>query len=283
MRITSDQRALIESLQCVRLSSDADHLCLVDDFDNTQNSQIAETLKGEAYEEDENNSIAYYLVKDTEGSILFYFSLKCGLLYDNIIEATRLENQIKFYQSVRERLAESDLTADERHTLEVVLEKARTKKGIKREELALALHKRPENSSVENFFQGGMQHVGKTYAGIELVHFCANEHMREQWKQYHLPQKLGTIVFWQFVVPIVQQVMMHAGCEYFFLYAADFSEDQNLIQYYRVNLQFSTEQKHSFAIPVYDYGCTFMFQQTNTLNARREAFFSSFNPDVDAV
>lgn len=59
-------------------------------FYNGRNPSIVNTLQNEAYEDDANHRVAYYVVKNNSGEILFYFSLKCGLLYDEFLEGDRL-------------------------------------------------------------------------------------------------------------------------------------------------------------------------------------------------
>lgn len=80
MNITASQLQILNTLQCERLSSNPDNFSLVDDFYNARNNSLVETLQGDAFADDENNRIAYYVVKSGEGDILFFFSLKCGLL-----------------------------------------------------------------------------------------------------------------------------------------------------------------------------------------------------------
>ena len=63
MKILPQQLMILESLNCQRLSSDSDNMYLVDSFSNDINDDIAQTLRNEAFAEDESNSIAYYVVK----------------------------------------------------------------------------------------------------------------------------------------------------------------------------------------------------------------------------
>ena len=51
------------------------------------------------------------------------------------------------------------------------------------------------------------KNVGTTFAGVEIVHFCANEAHRDFWYQTGIHQKLGTVVFWQFIVPKILDLM----------------------------------------------------------------------------
>jgi hypothetical protein len=60
MRITPEQLEVLERLECQRLSSDSQNMYEVENFSNDINDDIAQTLRNEAFEEDESNSIAYY-------------------------------------------------------------------------------------------------------------------------------------------------------------------------------------------------------------------------------
>lgn len=74
MKITEEQLAILKGLKCERLSSDPSNMRLVDDFYNIRNLSLVQTLQNEAMEEDEEGSIAYYVVKDPADNILFFFS-----------------------------------------------------------------------------------------------------------------------------------------------------------------------------------------------------------------
>ena len=73
MKITEEQKALLESLRCERLASNQDNMRIVENFFNRRNPSLVNTLQNEAFEEDEDGSIAYYVVKDAKGHILFFF------------------------------------------------------------------------------------------------------------------------------------------------------------------------------------------------------------------
>lgn len=62
MRITEEQERILGSLHCERLSSNVDNFRLVDDFYNGRNPSIVNTLQNEAYEDDANHRVAYYVV-----------------------------------------------------------------------------------------------------------------------------------------------------------------------------------------------------------------------------
>ena len=93
-----------------------------------------------------------------------------------------------------------------------------------------------------------------------------------------MPQRLGSIIFWKFIIPQVKYLLEIVGCEYIFLFAADLSEDESLVNYYR-ELGFTDSLVHHVAIPLYDLACKFMYQETNQLIEKQKKFFEDFNPD----
>lgn len=63
---------------------------------------------------------------------------------------------------------------------------------------------------------------GKTFAGVEIVHFCTNDNCRPLWEKLGIGQKPGTVVFWHFLIPKICELRKIAGCEYLFLFATDY-------------------------------------------------------------
>lgn len=281
MRITVEQERIIDSLHCERLSSNSDNFRLIDDFYNGKNPSIVDTLQNEAFDDDVNHRIAYYVIKGTNNEILFYFSLKCGLLYDEFLEGDRLMDMKAFYDHIFQMSKDPTLKESDKEAVKAILEKARTKKGLKKAEVARALHLSLDSDEIAKIFGERGKNVGTTFAGVEIVHFCINEAYRERWETLGIQQTLGTVVFWKFIVSKVLELMEIAGCEYLFLFAADLSEDADLVNYYIDKLGFFDAGEHSAAQPMYDFACRFLCQETSTLSERREAFFAHFNSDEE--
>ena len=282
MRITAEQQKIVDSLKCERLSDNLDNIRLVEDFVNSRNDSIAQTLRNEAFREDEDNIVAYYVVKDSSNNILFYFSLKCGQLYDEFIEGEGLKMLNKFYQLVVTRQKDENLSEADRKELEQIVELLRTKKGVQRKQVAKVLNKNTNDIDFDKLFRPGQHNVGKTYSGVELMHFCANDQYHSDWALKDI-KPLGAVIFWQFIVPQVINIMEIVGCEYLFLFAADLTDDEYLVNYYREHLGFTDRIEHIAAMPLYDLNCKFMFQKTVDLKERRSIFFENFNPDEDAI
>lgn len=285
MKITPSQREILESLVCERLSSNEDNLRNIEKFCNYRNSSIVDVLLNSANEEDENGSIAYYLVKEPSGEILFFFSLKCGLLFDEFLEGERLKEIHALCKNLIEMRNSPEVSENDKKIIDTLLEQTRAKKGIKKVDVERIIRTNEDRKKIEELFPYGMKNVGKTYSGVEIVHFCANDevHSKSKWKAHQFNKKLGAVVFWQFIVPKVLSVMEHVGCEYLYLFAADNTVDESLVNYYRSYMNFRTGEEHGTAIPLYDFACKFMYQRTIDLDFSRNRFFESFNDDENAV
>lgn len=284
MKITSEQSSILESLQCQRLSSDSSNMYLVESFYNDINDTIAQTLKNDAYKEDEENSVAYYVVKHPNDQILFFFSLKCGLLFDHFIKPELLDQLQKLAEGLNDISDDKTLTPEQRRDITDVMEKIRANKGVTKEDIhKLRQQKLDILEELEKEFNADIARVGKTFSGIELVHFCSNSEADDSWGNFELPQLRGTIVFWYFVVPKVLEALKYVGCQYLFLFAADKSKDEKLVRYYEDQLNFKRPDELATAKPFYDFTCKFMCHEISSLEREREEFFANFNPNPDSV
>lgn len=178
--ITKKQKTLLESFSIERLSSSNINLRLVGNFSNPKSDSLTNKIQSDAYEEDESGSIAYYVIKNREGGILFYFSLKCGQLYDKLIEKEQLrliKNLFKYFDEIEKEESTSD---EDRRLIKEIRENVRTSKGISKKELEKIQKKGNKAiTDIERVFTENLQRVGRTFAGVEIVQFCANENYRE--------------------------------------------------------------------------------------------------------
>jgi uncharacterized Rmd1/YagE family protein len=282
-RITDKQSEILDTLKIERLSSDIHNLRLVSNFRNLRNESLTNTLQSEAFEDDEEGKNAYYLIKNPKGDILFYFSLKCGQLYDHFFENGQLEligNLIRYFDEIENdpETGEEDL-----RIIHEIKEHVRINKGISKAELQKISKK--DNKAIkdlEESYTGNLQRVGQTFSGLEIVQFCVNENERDYLDSLIFFPRFGAIVFWRFIVPIVKEVTKHVGCQYLFLFAADTSEDESLIKYYKT-LKFKDDPNYSTAIPFYDWTCHFMYQEIKELEEGAKQFFDNFNPGEEDV
>lgn len=285
MQITEEQQQILNSLVCERLSSNENNLRLVDTFCNVRNGSLEHTLKNEAYEEDEAGNIAYYLIKDKDENILFYFSIKCGILYDLFGEEEKLRKINDLFHFLVELEKDPSSTKEDKETIASILESIRTRKGLVKKELSKISHIK-KNQIIEDLAkesEDNLKRVGKTFAGVEIVHFCANDNYRPFWEKLNIKQKMGTVVFWHFLIPKICELRKIVGCEYLFLFAADLTPDELLVNYYKSNLGFKDSNEYGTAIPLYDYACKFMHQELKDIEERRNNFYLEFNPDEESI
>ncbi len=285
MQITEEQQQILNSLVCERLSSNENNLRLVDTFCNVRNGSLEHTLKNEAYEEDEAGNIAYYLIKDKDENILFYFSIKCGILYDLFGEEEKLRKINDLFLFLVELEKDPSSTKEDKETIASILESIRTRKGLVKKELSKISHIKKNQiiEDLEKESEDNLKRVGKTFAGVEIVHFCANDNYRPSWEKLNINQKMGTVVFWHFLIPKICELRKIVGCEYLFLFAADLTPDELLVNYYKSNLGFKDSNEYGTAIPLYDYACKFMHQELKDIEERRNNFYLEFNPDEESI
>lgn len=280
MRISIEQERLIDSLWCERLASNDVNLRQVNEFYCRRNDSLALVLQNEAFEDDECGSTAYYLVKDGMDRILFYFSLKTGLLYDQHIDEKSIKIFKKLNDFVKDVISQHDLTEDQVRAFMGFLEKVRTHKGVTKEDLERLPQKNKSLfEELEEELNQNITHVGKTYSGVELVHFCKNNAHDEVIRDLGLPRNFGEVVFWKFIVPKIVEARKLIGIQYFFLFAADMTAENKLIQYYSDFLHFQTDDSRATVKPVYDFACKFMYQPTSELEAAARVFWENFNED----
>ena len=284
MRITEAQKAILERLTCERLSANPNNMRLVDAFFNRRNPSLVQTLQNEAMEEDQEGKVAYYLIKDKDGNILFYFSIKSGTLYDSHLDANviKLINTLNAY--IHDSLSDPDLSDKQKAELNRFQEKIRSHKGITRYDLdRLPKKKTKLFVDLEKELSKDVTHVGKTFSSLELVHFCANNECDDLWESLGLPHSIGVVVFWYFIVDILLKTRKLLGIQYLFLFAADLSENDSLIGYYRDRLDFMRDEERATVKPIYDLSCEFMYQECKDMEERRNMFFDNFNLEQEEI
>lgn len=284
MHITDEQLCLLNNLTCHRLSSNDEHRNLVLSFENKRNPNLVDSLRQTAWDEDKYGSTAYYLIKTHDNIPLFFFSLKCGALYQHLDEA-QIKERKKAY-NLAKHLISNPQNKEEEEMAALVLEQFRTGKDISDDEIKRFITEQTHNKQdllnylMEDKSTDPNKHiirVSNTHSGIELVHFCSNDRTKYIWERYNMPHSIGKTLFWYYIVPIIQDVRKFVGCRYLFLFAADGTEDGTLINYYNVELKLHRPDDIGTSKPIYDFNCVFMCGEINDLLNHREEFLKSFN------
>ena len=290
-KITPEQEKIINSFTCERLSSNKLNKNLINSFYNEKGQPLVDYLKIKAWEEDVDCNISYFLIKDSDDDIALFFSLKCGTLF-RPFDQEIYQSKVYTYQDIMRILAmvKKENTEENKKLARDILEKYRTsndedirqtiklliENGINAED-ALASFENDKIHEINTY----IHRVSETYPAIEIFHFCANDKIRDKWKRYGLSRPMGEVLFWSFIAPKICEIKKIIGCQYVFLFAADESENENLINYYNVSLKFERPKDITTAKPYYDFLCSFMCQEIKDLITHQKEYFEHFNPDED--
>lgn len=282
--ITAKQIKILKSFSCERLRDNDDNQKLIKEFSNSRGYGIVNSLLTDGWEEDTNGSTAYYLIKFDDGDIALFFSIQCGSLFDpmdeeniknNVNQKTELLDKVEeLYRSVKKPTNGTHIKRIHVKALGNYINNIRNNiKDLKDKLYDLDTDRNVDKNSM-------LIRVKNTYSGIELKHFCVNDAAREKWSKYNITRPIGEVLYWHFIVPIIYEIQDKIGCEYFYLFAADRSDDEVLVNYYNVTLKFEKTDKVGTNKPVYDYGCVFMCQRIDAMKEHRDKYFNVlFNPD----
>ena len=311
--ITPAQREILSSFTCQRLSDDPANLNMIQTFHSSRGGGLVRTLRVNGWSADKRSSTAYYVVKNPQGRIVMFFSLKCGTLFDpdyvqrcadefsDTQQLWRAWNQARTGdESSRELLREMERRLGTEGYREAIrnldqnyhnrLERLRCIKWDKREE--------PNDKIIR---------VDLSHAAIELVEFCVNDRTKNCWRDVfgRSPETrhhtMGKVLFWWFIVPKMLEISRLVGCEYAYLFAADESPDGDLVRYYEDALHFRKLTHLGTIKPAYDLNCYFMGRRLFSvdedsvdpnevvrdeddlrgLDYYRDHFFSNFNLRTD--
>lgn len=241
---------------------------------------MAEQIKQwSTFEEDEVGKTAYYLVKTPDNEVLFYFSLRCGLMYepllsdDDIILCRAYAGEIRPTPDIQKRLSDFQSTMSFSDGQLADLLTARYHKFREQTKMMKQEKQIHENDPVIMVYQ--------TFPALELSHFCKNDSASAFDDDFFVSHRLGELIFWFKIFPIAVEVMIHVGTEYIYLFAADKTEDELLVSYYRDFLKFESDSNYGTNKPLYDSACKFMCLKIKDAMVYKEYLLKHFNPEED--
>ena len=211
--ITEEQKAFLSTFTCQRLADDPTNLHKIQRFYSARGQGLVNSLRNFAWEEDISASTAYYVIKNAQGQIVMFFSLKCGTLFDpgyvkrfmEEFDETRTlfanwrraqtgdEAAMQYMQELRRVLGDKEYRRRIQTLEEDFYRRMYMAKDIKAD-------KRNEPNSM-------IIRVDQSHSAIELVEFCANDRTKGCWKDFNQNQfarrrhTMGKVFFWWFIVP----------------------------------------------------------------------------------
>lgn len=279
--ITPEQLSILNSIKCERLSSDPNNKVSIKSIVNTRNSNLVAFLLSErAWQEDAGNITAYYLVKSLSGTILAFFALRCGEIFQSVSED--LIKEAKSFRQNIEKLQDANIDEEEKSKVSKLVTSAILRGWTEKladEYIRKSIRKNKDAIVDKN---KDNHHVAKAFSAVEITLFCNNEAegVQEEWEKMCLPHRRGISIFWHVIIPRIQAVVNLVGCEYLYLFAADDEADGTLVNYYKTKLHFQTPVKLGSNKPSFDYGCFFLCQRVNVLLRHRKEFYDNFNVDI---
>ena len=313
--ITEEQKKILNSFTCERLAANPLNLQKIQNFLSYRGPGLVRNLRNTGWETDRCGSTAYYVIKNSLGQIVMFFSLKCGVLFDPGY-VKRFADEFSETRQLWKKWNEArrgDLAARQYlMELEGMLGKEEFRTRIRNLESDYYIQ-RGINSEIKadkrNEPSDKIIRVDKAHSAIELVEFCANDRTRGCWEDAFKDQLLtrrqtmGKVFFWWFIVPKMVEISKLIGCEYAYLFAADEDPDGDLVRYYEDALHFKKLTHLGTIKPYYDMNCYFMGRRLFSVDEDhldpgeiieeesdlyglahyREEFFQNFNlrPDAD--
>lgn len=282
--ITEEQKKILNGFTCQRLTDDPQNESLVRRFSSRRNWGLVRSLQDAWAEDADRRPAAYYVIKNPRGTIFMYFSLRCGVLYDP-----------DFVQDVMDKY---DRSADLMNALNhqecsewasEYLESLRTSNGVIPIDKLMEIRAKyyDAKSSRKYILQDKkvdnerMMRVDKAMPAVELMHLCVNDLARSEWRRLELGHSMGETLFWWFVVPKITEINALTGCEYVYLFAADSSRSQSLVNYYETVLHFYRPRNLVTIKPRYDFLCPLMCKRLYRLTNHRRRALSSLLPEEE--
>lgn len=186
-KITDVQKDFLNKFKCIRISNDVKYKELVLSFKCKKNPNIINYLKEHGYEEDCSGITAHYLII-YENKPVLYFALKAGSLY------LPLERDLQQIGQKIKTIVKNNFKVSEHNALSYFLINP-VKYYSSHPELIELFNSYKKLNLEINQEQGTIQPVTETYAGVELVNFCADDNSKAMWEKTKFVRPMGQQCF----------------------------------------------------------------------------------------
>lgn len=277
-RARSISKLFKDKYECEELRSKADNKEILKYFDGGYKGRGLEVfLKERAWVFDKAGNTKVYLVKEKgTGNIKAYFSIKCGMLFSPYLYEKMEEDDRQFLELVLEAKRDGDEELLAEYKASGVYTDEKIQKIFNE---AQRIIDSDNSGEKDNSFK-----VLETYSAIELENICKNYSCLNDNNSEKIP--FGFLVFWIYVIPIVEGVANKIGCRYIYIYAADQSEKKeqaSLIAHYRTNFGFHDAEDLRFIRPHYDENCYGMVQSLKEVAENRDKIWEQFADVIEKV
>lgn len=245
----------------------------------TEDDNIIDLFVSNKYLQDDlNGYLASFVVLAPNGLPMLFFSLRCGELFERVNPAKMLSGS-RFFDEIKSCMNNSQLSDEQKRNEIMLIADRMQREGLTIDDVMELTSKQQSIKADEELeVDKDLNHVSEVYPAIEIKFLGKNTVADSYWKSLGLPvdKKMGETLFWTKVVDAIGQVMSMVGCEYVYLFAADNEAEGELVQYYRVRLNFGSNSKMSANKPHFDFQSQFLFQSVNDLFSAQKTFMENF-------
>lgn len=281
---SDNQRRWLNSLVCERLKDNDQNERSRILFENDRVESLQDYITGvDCLADDESNKLSVYVVKNSNNDILAFFSLRCGLIYDDIPSA-ELIDFYHYYNGLQLQIFGSD-------NIEAAIEDYKIRNDLDNksfDELLKNVGERYRKIRAKQNDEHSISEdrhallVDKTYGAVQLVHFCKNVSDNIVQEFPFNNNTFGEIVFWHFIYRQILKTQNVVGFEQLYLFAAiNTDRNDSLALYYENRLGFNREPMQKAVKPLYESGCLFMTQTIEQLKERHISFWNHINVRIE--
>lgn len=232
-------------------------------------------IRDYAWDDDIAGKTKVYLIKDGNGQIVLYYSLRCGLVIDNSSYESLDEDKKGYVDWMTCSIMKND--SDQ---MSVSYEQCAQAYGYKEaDRLYDIATNRAKSKNDKEIFQNieTTLNVEKSYSAIELQHFCKSANYPQQ--AFHgVP--IGFGLFWEQIIPNNENIATLVGCEYLYLFAADKAqgkEPKKLVEHYKSAMKFSSVEGVKIVKPYYDVDCISLVQPLLQFEEHRKKAWEEYS------
>lgn len=276
-----------KSFTCEILTSNANNKNMISEFvskkvNNSLESYLKDIQRG-AWNEDLSGETRVYLVKDINGQVVMYFSIKCGMLIDESENEELSEDDADFVDA----LIDLNLKHDNESIIMLYDAMVSMCENVEYVDKLVRIANRKTDRKTEAKEIGQSEHtlnVPACISAIELRHLCKNEN--------YVPEidtgvPLGFGIFWEVIVPKILEVTDMVGCKYIYLFAADKTQTESdrrimrLVDYYKNNFKFmECDENIKLIKPDYDMSCYGLIQDVSSLRHNKVNIWAEFSDTI---
>lgn len=265
-----------------RLTAKAENKDLIKNFKAPKKGfKLGEYLHEKAWTDDLEGETKVYLIKDDEGFLVAFFSIKCGLLYDSHEYEKLKGDELEFVNLVVEQYEmnlpdKGDIIQAYYDCYDQIADERKDKL------MEIAFQRYDDSEEVRTSKDGSsIKRVHETFSAIEIAHFCKND-----CYEYNIDNmmgvSLGSGLFWKKIIPKIKEAISIVGCKYLYLFAADNSDYEkvrSLVRYYKDDFKFDEIQDLMIIKPDYDRKCQAMIQDVLEIERDGSAFWARYKKD----